>query len=204
MKKYLVYIVVFFQLINSFTGVKKIFAQTAPDSSAVISADTAATVKPPSPEGAKQSVISMSYVKEKVEHSPDSIFFNILKVTNNNGYAIQGNVKISVPVGWKIISKEETVVNINPGLSEYIPIRVSLARTATGGTSFVISATLISNRSLFTDKNQNSVSKQCYVTIPKKTKWDVIIFRFYVTFDVRLRNNRKIILSFMALDYDTS
>lgn len=183
MKRYLAYIVVLSQLISSFTGVKKAFSQAAPDSASVISADTAKTKKSSPGEDAKHSVVSMSYIKEKVEHSPDSTFFNILKVTNNNGYAIQGSVKISVPVGWKVISKEETSVNISPGQTEYIPIRVSLARTATGGTSFVISSTLISNRSLFSDKNQNSVSKACYITIPKRTKWDVYPVQRTIYFD---------------------
>src|SRR3990172_3855496 len=157
-----------------------LFAQTAPDSTAVEAPSNSpegggkdSTKIPPSGkagDGASHSVIVMSFIKEKVEHSPDSTFFNILKVTNNNGSVVQGVVRITVPVGWKIISAAETNVNINPNQTEYIPIRVSLARTASGGTSFVISATLISNRSLFTDKNQNSVSKACYITIPKKTK----------------------------------
>jgi len=170
-----------------------LFAQTAPDSTAPapLTADSVekffdAPAPVPAPAPAKpeaNSIIVMSYVKEKVEHSPDSTFFNILKITNNNGSVVQGVVRISVPMGWKIISAEETNVTINPNQTEYIPIRVSLARTATGGTSFVISATLISNRSLFTDKNQNSVSKACYITIPKKTKWDIYPVQRTIYFD---------------------
>lgn len=118
-------------------------------------------------------VVEMKYIKQKSEHSPDSVFFNILKITNINAHPVQGVVKISVPVGWQIISEEETVVNIPAGQTEYIPIRLSLKRNATGGTSYIVNATLISNRSLFFDKNQNTTSKACIITIPKKILWDV-------------------------------
>ena len=56
------------------------------------------------------SVIEMEFVKDKSEQATDSIFFNVLKIFNNNGKPVQGAVKISVPEGWKIISKEETII----------------------------------------------------------------------------------------------
>ena len=206
MNKNIIGLVVFFLALLSFIGEGKIFAQTAdtlkkntlsPSSPAPLTADSAEkkfaepapSVQPPPPppkppsSEEKNSVIAMEFIKEKTEHSPDSTFFNILKITNNNGSAIQGLVRVSVPQGWKVISAEETTVNINAGQTEYIPIRVSLDRRAAGGTSYIINATLISNRSLFSDKNQTSLSKPCYITIPQKRQWDVYPLQRSVYFD---------------------
>lgn len=115
----------------------------------------------------------MEYVKEKSLHSADSIFFNVLKITNNNSKPISGVVKISVPEEWKIISQPETQVNILPGNSEYVPMRISLSRASKGGITYLVNTTLSSDRSLYEDKNQTSVSKACYITIPKKQNWDM-------------------------------
>lgn len=184
MKGYIYYVYVFLLVLSSLAGEKKIFSQ-APDSvkMGAPAPDTAKISKPSEPKKESHSVIAMEYVKEKVEHSPDSAFFNILKVTNHNGKAIQGVVRVTAPVGWKVISEEETIVNIEPDESTYIPVRVSLARTANGGVSYVINATLYSNRTLFPDKNQTSISKACYITIPKKVKWDMYPVTRQVYFD---------------------
>jgi len=164
----------------------KAVAQIKPDSAAVISADTSAKVPPvtthqPQPE--KHSVVFMSFLKEKSEQSPDSVFFNILKITNTNGKDINGVVTITVPQGWKLISPEQTTVKIAPGNSEYVPVRVSLSRQAKGGISYLVNALLHSDRALFPDKNQTSVSKSCYVTIPKKTSWDIFPVQSTVYFN---------------------
>lgn len=163
----------------------KLLAQASADSSA--KKDTIVHASPisqaPTPSSQPHSVVSLEFVKEKVEHSPDSTYFNILKITNNNGNPIQGTVRISVPQGWKLISDEETAVNVSPGNTQYIPIRVSLARTALGGVSYLINATLHSNRSLFPDKNQTSVSKACYIIVPQKRQWDFYAIQRTIYFD---------------------
>lgn len=121
----------------------------------------------------ENSYVAMHFIKQKVEHGPDSTFFNILSITNNNTSSIQGLVKITVPIGWKIVSESEINVNIQPGGTELIPIRVSLARTVIGGVSYLVNATLTSDRSLFSNKNQTFVSKACYVIVPEKKLWDM-------------------------------
>lgn len=170
------------------------FAQAGPDSLAVkdsvitppsSTADSALKNTPPpspipaatgttgTPKAEAHSNVLMVFIKEKVENRPDSAYFNILKITNNNGSVIQGVVKIAVPRGWKLFSQEATTVSVAPGVTEYIPIRVSMDRKVTGGTSYIISATLLSDRSLFAGKNQTSVSKSCYITIPQERKWEM-------------------------------
>ena len=204
MNKHKTNIVFIIFLLSCFSGFTRLFSQSIPDTTAkkdtlinlpavpsasVVPSSTPASVPVPAPSSAiaktegAHNVISMEFIKEKVEHSPDSIFFNILKVSNNNAKPVQGVVRISVPVGWKVISDVETMVNITPGNTTLIPIRVSLARNAVGGVSYLVNATLYSNRTLFPDKNQSSVSKACYITIPKKVKWDIIPEYRLVYFD---------------------
>ncbi len=120
-----------------------------------------------------QSVVQMEFVRNNVHQGPDSSYFNILKITNNNGNVIKGIVTISLPHGWKLISTEKTTVNIIPGQTEYIPIRASMSRSVVGGVSYLINATIHSDRSLVHGRNQTSASKTCYVSIPQKRKWEI-------------------------------
>lgn len=138
---------------------------------------------PPVSKSESQSVIRMEFLKEKTIHSPDSTFFNILKITNTNAKTVKGVVRISVPIGWKVISAPETAVSIEPGETFVVPVRVSLARTVTGGVSYVVNATLSSDRALVHDKNQTSASKAFYITIPRKTKWEVYPLARTIYFD---------------------
>ena len=94
-----------------------------------------------------------------------------------------GTVSIAPPQGWKVISQEKTAVSISPRSTEYIPIRVSMARSVTGGVSYLINATLTSDRSLYAGRNQTSVSKACYITVPQTRRWDVYPVQRNVYFD---------------------
>ncbi len=172
------------QLLSPLTSdsVEKFFSDTAKSAKKAIPiVDTSKTTlhKPSIPS----AVVSLEFVKEKTEHSPDSTYFNILKVINKNGSPVQGVVRISVPLGWRLISSEETTVNIASGSTEYIPIRVSMDRKAIGGTSYIINASLVSSRSLYHDKNQFSISKSCYVTIPKNSSWNFYALQRTTYFD---------------------
>lgn len=129
------------------------------------------------------SVVVLEFVKERAEQGPDSAYFNILKITNNNGVVINGTVRISVPQGWTLISPKETAITVSPGGTEYIPFRVSMSRTVTGGVAYLVNASLSSTRSLFPGKNQLSVSKSCYVEVPKKRQWDIYPVQRSVYFD---------------------
>lgn len=118
-------------------------------------------------------LVKLEFVKYKTEHGTDSTFFNLLRITNNNGTDIEGVLRFSVPAGWSLISENERILKVNVGQTIILPVRVSLARNSPGGVSYVISATLSSDRSLFSNKNQKSVSSSCYITIPRKTNWSV-------------------------------
>lgn len=194
MKKFVIDTVVCVLCLISFClpGTDSVFAQSAPDSSAAVvsgtnSSDSSVAASPaapaPPPHSATASIVIMEFVKEKAESSPDSAYFNILKITNHNGSLIQGVVTFSLPKGWKLISGERTNISVAPGATEYIPFRVSMARSVTGGASYLINATLYSNRSLYPTKNQTSVSKACYITVPRQTSWDVYPVQRIVFFD---------------------
>ncbi len=143
-----------------------------PDSANVLSAKTS-----------EHSLVKLEFVKHKALHSPDSMYFNILKITNTNSTSVAGKVRISVPKEWALISGGETEINVAPGATKYIPFRVSMDRRIVGGTSYIISATLVSDRSLYSDKNQYSVSKSCYITSPQRRKWDLYPVQRSIYFD---------------------
>lgn len=157
----------------------RLFAQT--DTLLPSKSDTITSVISPIPPSSSaedgsvksHSFIAMEFVKEKSFHATDSVFFNVLKITNNSSKPVGGIVQISAPEEWKIISMEETNVSIPPGNTEYVPMRISLSRSARGGVTYLINATLSSDKSLFENKNQTALSKSCYVTIPKKQNWDM-------------------------------
>ncbi|PCH93918.1 MAG: hypothetical protein COB85_06250 [Bacteroidetes bacterium] len=109
--------------------------------------------------------IQIKFVKYKTFQSPDSIYFNVLKLTNNTTERISGVAKVRVPANWNLISDDSKSISINPGESAYVPVRLVLARTVKGGVAYVVSATFDY------DLAKPLLSTTCYITTPKVSKW---------------------------------
>lgn len=107
--------------------------------------------------------LELIFIKEIVEQSPDSLYFNILRIENNTEKSISGTLRITLPDGFRLISFSNMKYSVNPDSSIAIPIRVSIPYKALGGQTYVVN-------SLFS-YDENNVNKSCYIKIPEKRKW---------------------------------
>ncbi|MFH1321748.1 MAG: SPOR domain-containing protein, partial [Bacteroidota bacterium] len=113
-----------------------------------------------------EDTIVMRFVKKKTLHSPDSLYFNVLKITNNTKKRLTGSVTINIPDSWKLISLSKKRINIAPGKSAYVPVRVALSRETKGGVAYVINASFVTSDGLL-------LNSDCYISIPRITKWKI-------------------------------
>ncbi|MCT4580952.1 MAG: hypothetical protein N4A35_06000 [Flavobacteriales bacterium] len=133
--------------------------------------------------------IEIEFIKQKVEQSADSIYFNVCKFTNTTNSPISGKIRINVPNGWHLIANPSMEITLEANDSISLPVRLSIPRNAVGGMAYVIDAS-------FEAKN-GYYSGAAYVKIPLKTKWDMylehstIYFNEYfetVQFDLHVKN----------------
>ncbi|MDD3321043.1 MAG: hypothetical protein PHS59_06320 [Paludibacter sp.] len=106
----------------------------------------------------------IEFVKNADSLKTSDLYFNVLKIVNNSPKTIVGAVTFTCPENWNIFAFPNTLTQINPNDTAWIPLRVSPAADALGGTTYVINAT-------FKTKNKQ-LSTNTYLTLPSKAKWE--------------------------------
>lgn len=133
--------------------------------------------------------IEIDFIKQKVEQSADSIYFNVCKFKNTTNSAISGKIRINVPNGWHLIANPSMEITLEANDSISLPVRLSIPRNAVGGMAYVIDASF--------EAKSGYYSGAAYIKIPLKTKWDMylenttIYFNEYfetVQFDLHVKN----------------
>lgn len=119
--------------------------------------------------------VSIEFIKESVEHSPDSIYFNICKVTNNTEGIIEGNFELNIPNTWNIISNPSSGIVLQPGEIKYFTVRLSISNKSVGGIAYGINALLTTKNSFY--------SGATFVKIPLIQNWKMHIDDRIVYFD---------------------
>ncbi len=119
--------------------------------------------------------ISISFIKDHISQSPDSLYFNVIKIDNNKSTPIDGKLNITLPSGFHLISPNNTKLNIDANQSYYYPIRASIPTEAEGDKSYLIVADFKSNDKIY--------SKNNYIEIPGQRQWKMFIEQksFYVS-----------------------
>ncbi|MBI2968847.1 MAG: hypothetical protein HYY40_13690 [Bacteroidetes bacterium] len=138
---------------------------TATDSIAGITplqVDTQPALPPPPPPP-----VELTFVKYKSFQNPDSIFFNILKVTNNTDETVTGEIVFTVPEGWRIFIPPASRVKVAPGKTTALPFRLIIPRNIKGGVGYVISANL-------TYDGMKKINTACFVSVPKISDWKIV------------------------------
>lgn len=106
----------------------------------------------------------ISFAKTTDSLSSTQLYFNVLRIINTSQRTVAGDLFISGPDGWKIISSPAGKQFINPGDTIRIPVRVAPSPKAVGGIAYVINATLKTNTSYYTANS--------YIILPSRPKWD--------------------------------
>ena len=160
-----------------FLGLQGAYAQVEGDTLTKVAGDTLTVeeiddlLSDDVPVKEVESPIMMKFVRYKASQSPDSLYFNILKIKNNTDKRLTGTVNINVPEEWKLISPAKNRVRIASGKSTYIPVRVVLSRNARGGVAYVINASMIYKQSVQNQNSEQLLRTDCYVSIPRISDW---------------------------------
>jgi len=137
----------------------------------------------------QKTTIELEFVKINVTQSTNSLYFNILKITNNQSDAISGKLTISTPEKFQLISYTAQDYTIASKKTLNIPIRISLPNNVIGNQTYIISASF--------KTRDNNYLKSSYITIPAETKWDMNIetkkfyfndFKTKTNLNIRLQN----------------
>ena len=119
--------------------------------------------------------ISLTFVKDHISQTSDSLYFNVIKIDNNTSSPINGKLTLTLPCGFQLISQNNTLLNIEANQSYYFPIRASIPTEVEGDKSYLIVADFKSNNKFY--------SKNNYIEIPGQRKWKMYIEQksFYVS-----------------------
>lgn len=71
--------------------------------------------------------VSISFLKATDSIKPNDMYFNIVRLRNNTTKKITGSLVFNGPENWKIISFSDEKLQLMPGDSISIPVRVSQA-----------------------------------------------------------------------------
>ncbi|UTW63366.1 TonB-dependent receptor [bacterium SCSIO 12741] len=111
--------------------------------------------------------LSIAFMRPNQSHSPDSSYFNIVKIDNNTGSPISGKVKIIGPDNWNIVYSISGSTTVQPGQPLYIPFRISLPAETYGGLSYILNAYFELD-----DKKYTGID---FVRTPVKSNWKLIM-----------------------------
>lgn len=119
--------------------------------------------------------VILSFIKENIYQSPDSLYFNILKISNYTKNKIKGELSFSFPEGWNIISAQGNILELFPDDSAFIPVRLAINKESIGALAYILNATF---------KTENEVySTNAYISIPGYSKWTLNVNKSIVYFN---------------------
>lgn len=109
--------------------------------------------------------IQASFVHNNTKQNVDEVANNTLRISNHTGAPVRFHVNFSLPGGWEVLGKAEKDVELEANDSIFLPIRIIVNRDSKGGTSYIVTAWLTS------DKGVQFSSQNWYVTIPIHSEW---------------------------------
>jgi hypothetical protein len=133
------------------------------------------------------------FVKPVISQSPDSAYFNVLKIKNYGVNRFRGLLRLYIPDNWNSFSLLPEEITLDPGDSLALPVRVTLPNQLRGGVAYVVMASITTRKEEFTTNG--------YVKAPRKTDWNMSLsnnlayFNEYeedVKVSVKLTNNGNV------------
>ncbi len=111
--------------------------------------------------------VELKFVKQNIEQDAGSLIFNIARIKNVSTDVINIKPIVKLPPDWSIFSNSKKSIEINPGDSISIPLRVKIPNTASSENVFEIEL------QLFSANNQLLLSKSFNVNSRPFHDWDV-------------------------------
>ncbi len=114
---------------------------------------------------ASQFGIDADFVQNNTSITPNEVASNVFRLKNNTNRIVGFRIKCSVPSGWEILGQKDKIFEIPANDSIFLPIRVVPDKFVKGGTSYIVTVTVES------EKNVQFVAQNWYVTFPARSNW---------------------------------
>lgn len=134
----------------------------------------------------------VGFIRNNTSLLSSEVASNVFQLKNNTGKTVRFHLNYSIPAGWTILGQTDKEFQIQSNDSLFVPIRVVPDKFVKGGTSYVITVTIVS------DKNVQFAALNWYVSIPAKSNWTVQLpfkHQFFINdndssgFQINLRND---------------
>jgi hypothetical protein len=109
--------------------------------------------------------VQATFVHNNTKQDVNEVANNTLKVRNYSSSIVRFHVNFSLPSGWEFLGNPEKDVQLAANDSIFLPVRLIVNRDSKGGTSYIVTAWLSS------DKGVQFASQNWYVTIPVHSDW---------------------------------
>lgn len=109
--------------------------------------------------------IQASFVKNNTKQDVNEVANNTLRIRNYSNAVVRFHVNFSLPAGWQYLGNPEKDIELAAGDSVFLPVRLIVNRASKGGTSYIVTAWLS------TEKGLQFASQNWYVTIPVHSDW---------------------------------
>lgn len=117
-------------------------------------------------QGATSASIKAEFVQEKSIHDIGELAANRLRIINNGRKPVKFSVDLSAPFGWKSINRKfKRVYTVKGRDTIYVPVRVIPSEYATGNSSYLLNAQVLS------EKGFQLTDAYWQVQIRKISKW---------------------------------
>ena len=107
--------------------------------------------------------VNVNFSRNNTAVESSEVASNVLGVKNNTGKSVRFHLNYSIPAGWVILGQTDKEFEIATNDSLFIPVRIIPDKHVKGGTSYVITVTMMS------DKNIQFAAQNWYVSVPSKS-----------------------------------
>ncbi|MFN8144719.1 MAG: hypothetical protein U0073_09890 [Bacteroidia bacterium] len=113
--------------------------------------------------------IQTSLVRNNTIQDASEVASNVLKIANYTGKPVRFHLDYSLPAGWQLLGDREQNLELETNDSIFLPVRVIPNKLSKGGTSYIISILLV------TDKGMQFAAQNWYVDIKANSQWKAFL-----------------------------
>lgn len=117
--------------------------------------------------GNLNSIATLSFVKDSVTVAPEKLFFNVLKIQNATTVSQMVKLEVTMPPEWKPMAAIPDMVELSPGKTKPIPLRITIPKSTIAGISYSLVCTIYSSDNVFI------ATDTTYITMAANRNWEL-------------------------------
>lgn len=109
-----------------------------------------------------QDVASIEFVKDSVFLNPEVLYFNVIKIQNRTTVVQKIRLQVVLPEGWKPMTSVPSLLEIQPGKTKPVPLRVTIPKTTPAGKPYSIAAAILTEENKALDKSETFIAMEAH------------------------------------------